>query len=254
MSTVGICAKTELSLVISNPQGIIIVIIINDINQRFLSKRILPPDKDNHSMNLTPDYNPSEGLQRIYHGTITPEDVAQSLYAAFNRGNYRAQQIGSGKRIIVQIGTRPNAVSGGQTAISVSIQSHEDGVLVQIGRQNWLGVAASLGKTALFALKNPLNLIHRIDDLVQDLESIQLIDEIWQVIEQTARSLNSTRELSERLRRLVCEYCNTPNPVGEAHCIACGAPLGDIQPKNCRFCGFVLKANEHKCPNCGQPT
>ncbi|WP_448334682.1 double zinc ribbon domain-containing protein [Bellilinea sp.] len=203
-------------------------------------------------MSLPADYNRSDQLQKIYHGVITPSDVSHSLFAAFNRGNYRAQQIGTGERIVVQIGTRPNAASGGQTAITVSIQSHEDGILVQMGRQNWLGLAASLGKTALFALRNPLNLLHRIDDLAQDIESIQLIDQIWRVIDQTAQSLNSTQELSERFRRLVCEYCNTANPVGEPRCIACGAPLGNLQPKTCRYCGFILKSNERKCPNCGK--
>ncbi|WP_322792660.1 zinc ribbon domain-containing protein [Bellilinea sp.] len=203
-------------------------------------------------MSLPADYNRSDQLQKIYHGVITPSDVSRSLFAAFNRGNYRAQQIGTGERIVVQIGTRPNAASGGQTAIIVSIQSHEDGILVQMGRQNWLGLAASLGKTALFALRNPLSLLHRIDDLAQDIESIQLIDQIWRVIDQTAQSLNSTQELSERFRRLVCEYCNTANPVGEPRCIACGAPLGNLQPKTCRYCGFILKSNERKCPNCGK--
>jgi len=203
-------------------------------------------------MSLPADYNRSDQLQKIYHGVITPSDVSHSLFAAFNRGNYRAQQIGTGERIVVQIGTHPNAASGGQTAITVSIQSHEDGILVQMGRQNWLGLAASLGKTALFALRNPLNLLHRIDDLAQDIESIQLIDQIWRVIDQTAQSLNSTQELSERFRRLVCEYCNTANPVGEPRCIACGAPLGNLQPKTCRYCGFILKSNERKCPNCGK--
>ncbi|MFN7035094.1 MAG: zinc ribbon domain-containing protein [Bellilinea sp.] len=203
-------------------------------------------------MSISLDYNRSDQLQRIYHGVITPSDVSRSLFAAFNRGNYRAQQIGSGNKIVVQIGTRPNAASGGQTAITVSIQSHEDGIMVQMGQQNWLGVAASLGKTALFALRNPLNLLHRLDDLAQDIESIQLMDQIWRVIDQTAKSLNSTLELSERFKRLVCEYCNTPNPVGEPHCIACGAPLGNLQPQTCRFCGYVLKAGERKCPNCGK--
>lgn len=203
-------------------------------------------------MSISLDYNRSDQLQRIYHGVITPSDVSHSLFAAFNRGNYRAQQIGSGNKIVVQIGTRPNAASGGQTAITVSIQSHEDGIMVQMGQQNWLGVAASLGKTALFALRNPLNLLHRLDDLAQDIESIQLMDQIWRVIDQTAKSLNSTLELSERFKRLVCEYCNTPNPVGEPHCIACGAPLGNLQPQTCRFCGYVLKAGERKCPNCGK--
>ena len=41
--------------------------------------------------------------QRIFHGKITPSDLAQSLLAHFNRGNLRVQQIGSGDKIAVQI-------------------------------------------------------------------------------------------------------------------------------------------------------
>lgn len=205
-------------------------------------------------MSTLGDYTRSDQFQRVYHGAITPEDVSRSLYAAFHRGNYRTRILGSGEKVIVQIGTRPNATSGGQTAITVTIQSHKDGILVQMGKQNWLGVAASLGKTALYALRNPLNLIHRIDDLAQDIESLQLIDQIWRVVDQTAKAHNSTQNLSERFRRLVCEYCNTPNLPGEPHCVACGAPLGNLQLKTCRFCGYVLTAGESKCPNCGKKT
>ncbi|MEN4013250.1 MAG: zinc ribbon domain-containing protein [Chloroflexota bacterium] len=204
-------------------------------------------------MNLFSDYNPSKQQQRTYHGRITPDDVARSLSAAFNRGNFRAQHIGSGHKISIQIATRDRAGSGGQTAITVTIEALEDGVSIHMGRQAWLGVAASIGKTAFFALRNPLHLLNRLDDLAQDIESLGLSEQIWQVIDQTARSLNSTFELSERLRRLVCDFCNTPNPVGEPHCIACGAPLGNVQPRTCRKCGYAIHFRESSCPNCGSP-
>ncbi|MRR31811.1 hypothetical protein EG834_16095, partial [bacterium] len=89
--------------------------------------------------------------QRIYHGKISPADFAQSLVAHFNRGNLRVQQIGSGSQFNVQIASRQGAASGGQTAIGISLQAVEDGVSVQVGKQAWLGVAASLGWTALTA-------------------------------------------------------------------------------------------------------
>lgn len=204
-------------------------------------------------MNLFSNYNPSKQQQRTYHGKITPTDVARSLVAAFSRGNFRAQQIGSGHKIAVQVATQERSASGGQTAITVTIVALEDGVSIHMGQQAWLGVAASIGKTAIFALRNPLYLLSRIDDLAQDIESLGLTEQIWQVIDQTARSLNSTYELSERLRRLVCDFCNTPNPVGEPHCIACGAPLGNVQPRTCRKCGYAIRYNESRCPNCGTP-
>ena len=94
--------------------------------------------------------------QRIYHGNLTPADFGEALVARFNRGNLRAQQFGDDSRQIVQIGSRPGSVSGGDTAISVILQKVEDGVAVKLGQQAWLGIAASLGTTALAAFKSPL--------------------------------------------------------------------------------------------------
>jgi hypothetical protein len=189
---------------------------------------------------------------RIFHGELLPRDFAQALAGEFNRGNLRAQVIGSERKMVVQIATRDRPLSGGQTALSVSLERVDDGVAVQVGKQAWLGVAASLGQTALSVWRNPWRLIERLDDLAQDIESLNLLEQVWDVVEGTARARGATFELSERLRRLVCEFCFTANPVGEPSCIACGAPLGKAQPRTCSNCGFVLKANETVCPNCGK--
>jgi hypothetical protein len=189
---------------------------------------------------------------RIFHGDIQPEDVARALIAQFNRGNLRAQQLGSGGKVVVQIATRDQASSGGKTALSVSLQKVSDGLAVQVGEQNWLGVAASVGKTAFTAMLNPWNLLGRLDDIAQDIENIQLYDQVMKVIADEARTAKASFELSDRLRRSICEYCNTPNAVGEASCIACGAPLGDVQPYTCTKCGFVIKKGGTICPNCRQ--
>jgi len=150
----------------------------------------------------------------------------------------------------VQIQTRESRTSGGETALGITFQSIEDGVSVQVGQQSWFGSAASLGYSALTAIKNPFSLLTRIDDIAQDLEYIQLIDEVWKVLSANAKSLGSGYELSERLRRIVCEYCRTANPVGASNCIACGAPMGDVQPVTCKNCGFVVLNTEQICPNC----
>jgi hypothetical protein len=187
---------------------------------------------------------------RIYHGDIKPSDLARDLIAYFNRGNYRVQQIGRDPKIAIQIGTHQFAQSGGQTALTVMIHQVEDGISVQVGKQAWLGVAASLGLTALSVLRNPLSLLGRLDDLAQDIESLQLDDDIWLVIEKAANLHGLDKNLSERLKRYICPYCNTANPQGESRCIACGAPLGDIQPSTCPNCGFVVHNLERECPNC----
>lgn len=194
--------------------------------------------------------NGSSTQPHIFHGNLRPADLAQVLVAEYNRGNLRAQQIGEGDKIVVQIASRERAAAGGQTALAITIQQVTDGISVLMGNQTWLGVAASLGKTALEAWRNPWNLLGRLDDLAQDIEYLQLSERVWVVIENAARAAGASFELSERLRRLVCGYCSTANPVGQANCIACGAPLGNVQPRTCSQCGFVVKTDESYCPNC----
>lgn len=191
--------------------------------------------------------------RRIYHGNLPLSDISETLIARFNRGNLRAQQLGDGERLVVQIGTRPGAMAGGDTTLSVVLQKVEDGVAVQLGQQAWLGIAASLGTTALAALRNPFNLLGRLDDLAQDIQNLQINEQIWQTIDEVAHLAGASMELSERLRRLVCPYCLTANPIGEPSCIACGAPLGEAQPHTCPYCGFVIKKPETICPNCLKP-
>ncbi len=189
--------------------------------------------------------------RQIYHGVINPSDVAQALLGEFNRGNLRAQTLGQTDNLAVQIGTRPGTASGGQTALTVSIQKVADGIMVQIGQQAWLGTATSLGWTVVAALRNPFSLIGRLDDIAQDVENLQLSERVWTVINQAIQASGASHQLSARLNRVVCEYCGTANPVGEGNCIACGAPLGKSQPKTCSNCGFVMGPGEIQCPNCG---
>jgi hypothetical protein len=190
--------------------------------------------------------------RRVFHGNITPTDVAQALMAEFNQGNLQTQLLGESDNLTVQVATSQWSHSGGRTAMTVNIQNIEDGVMVQIGEQQWLGVAASLGQTALSALMNPLSLLGRLDDIAQDVTSLQLGERVWQVIASVMRNAGAGQQLSERLTRLTCDYCGAANPVGEATCIACGAPLGKSQPKTCAKCGYVLEHIEKFCPNCGQ--
>jgi hypothetical protein len=122
--------------------------------------------------------------------------------------------------------------------------------MIEVGQQAWLGVAASLGVSALSALRNPLSLLGRLDDIAQDIENLQLTEKLWLVATKTVKSLGASRELSDRLKRMTCEFCHTANPVGEPACISCGAPLGLSQPGTCHQCGFITKKSDKNCPNC----
>jgi hypothetical protein len=191
--------------------------------------------------------------QRIFYGKIQPNDLARTLVSHFHRGNLRAQQIGSGEAIAVQIATTNRPASGGQTALSISIQKVEDGIAVKVGQQAWYGIAASLGVSAFTVLRNPFGIISRLDDIAQDIEYLQLSEEIWKVINSATAAIGAGHELSERLRRLVCDYCLTANPVGSGSCDACGAPLGTQQPITCKRCGYAFSRDTKICTNCNKP-
>jgi hypothetical protein len=191
--------------------------------------------------------------RRTFHGPIDPQGMAEALLAEFSRGKLRAQQIGEGDHIVVQIASRPGPASGGPTALTVQLQRVEDGVVVEIGQQAWFGVAASLAQTGLWALKNPWMLISRLDDLAEDIASLGLTERVWTVLLRAAETAGASHEISERLRRVTCQYCLSANPVGEAACLACGAPLGPEQPTGCPNCGFVAPAGAATCPQCGKP-
>ena len=190
--------------------------------------------------------------RRIYHGTIIPADIAQALMAEFNQGNLRTQLLGASDNLTVQIASSQYSRSGGKTALAVNIQRHEDGVLVQVGAQQWLGVAASLGQTVIATVINPFSLLNRLDDIAQDVSNLQLTEKIWEIVAGVVRTKGATTEISERLSRLACDYCGSANPVGEPACVRCGAPLGKMQPRSCTNCGYVIKGEEKYCPNCGQ--
>jgi len=188
--------------------------------------------------------------QRTYHGDINPDEMAAALVAAFNQGNMRAQQVGEGDKVMVQIATRQGG-SGGKAALSITIQRVEDGVSVAMGQHEWLGVAASLGQTALTTLLNPWNLIGRLDDIAQDVTSLTLVDKAWEAVEKFAQAAQITKTISERLQTVACPFCGTANKVGAPDCVNCGAPLGEHQPLSCPKCGNVMPAKSKFCANCG---
>ncbi len=190
--------------------------------------------------------------RRIFHGNITPNDLAHALIAEFNRGNMNTQVMGDKDKIAVQIATRMGMMSGGHTALTINIQKVEDGIMMELGQQAWLGVAASLGQTALSALRNPFSLLSRLDDIAQDIENMQLSEKVWEIIDRTVATLGASHALSDRLTRITCDYCGSANPLGEGNCLACGAPLGEAHPTTCRNCGFAVSINEVICPNCSQ--
>jgi hypothetical protein len=188
---------------------------------------------------------------KIYYGEVKAKDMAKALVGRFNHGNLMAQMTQSGKQYVVQIASRRDARSGGKTALGLTIQQMDEGIAIKLGKQDWLGIAASLGASLLAARRSPFALIGRLDDIAEDIGNLNLDDEVWAVIDEVAETMGASQQLSERFRRTGCQYCNTANPVGQPRCIACGAPLGDVQPRLCENCGYVAAEGDTECSNCG---
>lgn len=190
--------------------------------------------------------------QKFFHGNLNHAELARALAQQFNRGNMQARIYQEAERSVVELSTRNQRTSGGRTSLTVILQNHQDGVGVSLGQQDYLGVAASLGTSALRMLRNPLSILGRLDDVAQDIQYLQLSEEIWRTVEKEMRLRSATTQVSERLRRDTCPYCSVPNAPGSNACIACGAPLAELIPQTCQRCGYVLRSADPACPNCGQ--
>ena len=108
---------------------------------------------------------------KIYHGKLDRQEVAEALASFFDRGTLTTRISNNGKKSFVLIRTQQSPQSGGSTSLNISLNQMDDRLEVRVGEQSVLGVAASLGKSAWLVLRNPLNLLGRIDDIAQDIEN-----------------------------------------------------------------------------------
>ncbi|MGE0488971.1 MAG: zinc ribbon domain-containing protein [Vulcanimicrobiota bacterium] len=188
---------------------------------------------------------------RTFHGNVTTSELARHLEATFTKNGLIARSRGDGPALTVQISSTQARESGGQTSLAVTLQAVEDGVMVKMGQQSWMGIAASLGETAMAVAKNPWNLLGRLDDLAADFDVISLEKQAWKSIDEFMRARAASTQISERLRRVQCPYCDFANQAGAGECSSCGAPLGTEQPQSCLQCGFVNDARAVQCGQCG---
>jgi len=188
--------------------------------------------------------------QQTFYGPVKPEQLGRALVAEFNHGNFRARMLGRGKQRVVQIATREAPRSGGRTAITVHLVEHDDGIHVRIGQQDWLGVAASLGWTALAALRQPMSLLGRLDDLAQDLASLQLTARIWQTLSAATESLglSPTRSANRIAWPAALRWeISSPAPAQRADTLwipICGIArsAAERSPKPNPFCAHQIKS------------
>ncbi len=191
--------------------------------------------------------------QRVYHGRISPEDVAQALLDEWDQGDTMAQAFGDEGRIIVQIGQRSAGWFSDEPrqALTLGIEPLADGVQVTMGQQQWYknGGIQFIGGGLIglfpFFFAFPLGqLFGGEDDIDQRLPA-----RVWQSIERATGNSGAATGATRRLATIPCPSCGVANAQGAERCSACGASL--TTPSACSNCGHTNPPGANFCNRCG---
>jgi len=190
--------------------------------------------------------------QRLYHGELSPEDMARTLVMRFDQGETHAQWMrGEAGRAVVQVRSRKVERSDPDTAVTIHITPTKTGVTVAMSEQKWLGVAADLARTGVMGWLNPMRLLGELDDIARNVRWLSLRSELWKAVDEYCQSRGSGRGAAPLISSVVCPYCGTPNEMGAYTCQACRAPLAEAQPVVCPDCGSLNNPEAALCVNCG---
>jgi hypothetical protein len=186
--------------------------------------------------------------QRMFHGTLSAEALADQLSAQFHERHYRTSiQRGNGTAL-VQIGSEHG------TPATVHIADTAGGVLVTMSRdRDWLDKAGDMGGMIERATAgNPLSLLTMIPDLIGEMQKENITPAIWNVINDIcALSRSLAGEKNAPGNPIPCPYCQHANPPDSGACQACGAPLPVDLPRICPKCSRAHTSDALFCQACG---
>lgn len=186
-------------------------------------------------------------MQRMFHGPIRANALADQLAARFNDRQRRVTIQHQNGSALVQIGSKHG------TPLTAHLADTTGGVLVTLGReQNWLDKAGDAGEMLERAATNPISLIALIPDIIGELSQENLPPKIWAAIEdlcQVGRAVAGEKNAPKNPK--ICAHCNTANPDEAERCLACGAPLPVLLPKLCPTCKRAYTADALFCQGCG---
>lgn len=136
--------------------------------------------------------------QRIYHGNLAPEALADFLVQRFDpQENIQAQKIGQGDSLVVQVGHGdvPAEIKHAVTVGITRAADAEQGVVVTIGQQQWISpkmatYAAMMGLIAV--LVTPWALFGLLWPVSELIGSRALPGEIWSAVDTYALSQGAT--------------------------------------------------------------
>lgn len=127
--------------------------------------------------------------QRTYHGSITPDELADHLVQQFDpQPDLQAQKIGEGDSLAVQIagGDDPTRQRNVLTLAIVRASDAEQGVTVTIGQQQWItpemaGHAAAIALISV--LITPWALFGLLWPIREAVSAYMRVDSIWNAVE-----------------------------------------------------------------------
>jgi Double zinc ribbon len=201
--------------------------------------------------------------QRMYHGNINPDALADYLVSMFNQGygGTVAQKVGQGNQVLVQIGLLSHSGRRIRHSIGVSIARTPDGVSVATGQANWFD-DPDLGGSLIGAMWWPPLLLF---PLARGINSYALYQDIWQAVDTYCAQAGAMQGNVTTAHAVYCHNCGVVNDEGDQVCRMCGAPLyapqqrpqpPHYQPPQedvvCPRCGQTVSAGNF-CNNCAAP-
>ncbi len=190
--------------------------------------------------------------QRVYHGPINLDDLAQVLLNEWDRDNMVAQALEAEGGVIVQIGQRDGGWFSDEPrqALTIGIEQLDDGVRVGMGQQQWYKEGGQIFVGGLvgffpFFFAWPLGGLFRGDDPPIDRD---LPGQIWQTIERYTSQYGAATGPTRRLSTVACPACGVANPQGADFCSACGQA---ISLTDCPQCGTSNPPGANFCIRCG---
>jgi ribosomal protein L40E len=202
--------------------------------------------------------------QRIYHGSLDPNALAQHLLDTWDQGDTVAQALESDEGIMVQVGDRTGGFFSDEphTALTLALEPLTDGLRATLGEQQWYrdqgGQIMVGGLIGFFPFFFTWPLGGGRDEPVDP----ELTSQLWESIEAYTRQYGAwtgeTRQLQQppsaatgattRLQGVRCPSCGTENQPGAERCRECGTFL---QARDCPQCGVSNPATANFCMRCG---
>lgn len=190
--------------------------------------------------------------QRVYHGSIRADGLAQALLDEWDRDSMIAQAFGAEDHVVVQIGQREAGWFSDEPrqALTLSIEPISNGVQVTMGQQQWYKehdvqiFAGGLIGLLPFFFAFPLGQFFGDDNVPQSMPG-----RVWQSIDRYTSSFGAATGKTQRLPTVGCPACGVANPQGAEQCSACGTRLSPVP--TCSNCGHTNPPGANFCNRCG---